>query len=702
VPNDLEQRLEAVERRVNNISEAVEGIEAHLFPFRASPFRRTPPPEVTPSSPPPGPPPPNAVAPSRAPQKPWTEQLEEVLGGRLLAWAGGIAVVLGVAFFVAMAIKRGWIDEQTRILLSFLGAFALGCTGVGLYERQGHTQAAMAMVGTSIGALFMTLTAATQLYDLIAVSPALAIAFAIGAAATAVAVRWDSPVIAGLGIVGALLAPVLVGADMTSASLTFVLIALASSVGVLLWRRWDWLAVAGFVVSAPQLLDWAFDSPALAGLVVALTVFWLLHVAASLGFELRVGEGLRASSALLLTANAGMGALAYAAFQDIDQGTAADIWISSMAAIHLGAGLAALVTKRVAREIGVLAVALGVLLADLALGLIVNGPALAAAWAGGALVFALMGREEVGGIDLRRIALVWQLVLASVHVFVLDASPETLVLGTDHMVGGILVLAGVAAAFIGCARLLPDSEHHLMNALDAGGLTILAYLAVFALSGVVLVATLAGAALMLALAGGKINKHAPYGVTALIGVALGHVFAIEAEPESLVYGVDNIRNAMLAIGVLAIAAFGISLTGIGDDDPRLRLAFEVLGGLLLVYIGSVAIIDAFQPDSVLDTGLDAEVRQRGQAIMSAFWGLAGLTTLLAGLVRTSRALRLAGFTLLALALGKVFMYDLSTLEAIWRVLSFVALGLLLLAGALAYQWMSPSEDSELSENGAKA
>jgi uncharacterized membrane protein len=99
-------------------------------------------------------PPPLREAPAPTPhpaprQKAWTAQLEELLGGRLLAWAGGIAVILGVAFFVALAVKRGWIDEQARILLSFLGSLALGACGVWLHERKGRTQASMAMVGTS-------------------------------------------------------------------------------------------------------------------------------------------------------------------------------------------------------------------------------------------------------------------------------------------------------------------------------------------------------------------------------------------------------------------------------------------------------------------------------------------------------------------------------------------------------------------------
>jgi uncharacterized membrane protein len=52
-------------------------------------------------------------------------------------------------------------------------------------------------------------------------------------------------------------------------------------------------------------------------------------------------------------------------------------------------------------------------------------------------------------------------------------------------------------------------------------------------------------------------------------------------------------------------------------------------------------------------------------------------------------LRHAALALLLLTVGKVFLYDLSTLTALYRVASCVALGLLLLAAAFAYQRHRP-------------
>ena len=81
----------------------------------------------------------------------------------------------------------------------------------------------------------------------------------------------------------------------------------------------------------------------------------------------------------------------------------------------------------------------------------------------------------------------------------------------------------------------------------------------------------------------------------------------------------------------------------------------------------------------------AEPGQTPQVLLSAFWALVGFGSLLFGLLRDDRRFRIAGFALLTAAIAKVFLFDLSTLESIYRVLSFIALGLLLLAAAFAYQ-----------------
>src|SRR4051794_10437394 len=91
----VEGRLSAIEARLSVI-------ESRLGVERPSPAPR-----------PPAPAPPRPARPAREPL-----DLEELLGGRLLGWVGGIAVVLAAVFFLAMAIHNGWVDESTRGVLA--------------------------------------------------------------------------------------------------------------------------------------------------------------------------------------------------------------------------------------------------------------------------------------------------------------------------------------------------------------------------------------------------------------------------------------------------------------------------------------------------------------------------------------------------------------------------------------------------------
>jgi uncharacterized membrane protein len=148
--------------------------------------------------------------------------------------------------------------------------------------------------------------------------------------------------------------------------------------------------------------------------------------------------------------------------------------------------------------------------------------------------------------------------------------------------------------------------------------------------------------------------------------------------------VDSFRNALAELGAVAVVAWFAARRTIGLF-PHDRTVLEAASGTSLVYLVSVGIVSAYQPGSAdLQTGR-LGVRERGQAILSVFWSLLGLGLLWAGLRRDQRPLRLAGFALLAIAVGKVFLYDIAKLDQGHRVLSFVALGLLLLAGAYVYQ-----------------
>jgi uncharacterized membrane protein len=541
-------------------------------------------------------------------QKPISRiEFERLFGGRVLAWIGGLATLLGVIFLMRSAVDSSWFTEEIRTILAAFGSFSLLALGVWLHEKKGHLEAARMAVAVALPGLYATTVIATQSYDLISPVIGLEAAALVGAIGVFIAVRWSSMLVASVGILGALAAPILAGAEMDTGSIAFVALALAATVGVLLWQRWNWLALGAFAVSAPQLIAWLYQSgcislfegttdpnePVLLVLAV-LAGFWVLYAAAAFGYELRSREeeSLPVASWLLLLCSSVFVVLAGCVVLDGESSLALNAWIFGFAAVHLLLGGAA-IRFGVHREIGSLLTGGGIALASIGAANACNGPTLVAVWAGMAAAFAYLSTR-------------------------VDRDP---------------------------APGLSDAQRLLVAAFG------------------------------------------------FLGLALVHTLVVEASPPfALVDGVPDLGSSLVAIACCAGAAVACWYWG-REIEPTTATVSGFLGALGFVYLGSVAIID------VIGDNAGGEAREIGQAWLSAFWTAMGLGAVVWGMVRRSVNARLGGLALLAVAIVKVWTYDLSELEELARALSFVALGLLLLAGAFAYQRFKPEEEDEGAEAG---
>ncbi len=93
--------------------------------------------------------------------------------------------------------------------------------------------------------------------------------------------------------------------------------------------------------------------------------------------------------------------------------------------------------------------------------------------------------------------------------------------------------------------------------------------------------------------------------------------------------------------------------------------------------------------------------------ISLWWGVFAIILLISGFALRLRAPRRAGLTLLAAATGKALIYDLQSAPLGWRVISVLALGLLMLAVGVIYARLAGAEEHkqikerENSENSAE-
>lgn len=683
----IEDRVAALEREVRDLRARIDRPEVPREPAPPpSLLVRTtvapPPPDASPPSTPP------ASPPARTPrQEPRSVDLEELLGGRLLALAGGAAVLVGLAFLVALAIDRGWIGEWTRVSLAFSGSLALLAAGVWLYERRGRSQAALATVGTAVAGLFVAVTAGGSLYGLVPDAVALAAALAVGATAAGLAVRWQSRTVAALGIGGALLAPLYAASFPTPEALAYLVIAYSASAGVLVWQKWEWLRVGSFALVALQLGAWVVsgDPVSASTFVVALSLFGLVGVTLACGYELRVpAQGLRPSTSFLVVLNAlvvgGLG-VAWLGFESGER--TAGLWMAAVAASHAAAGLGLLRIRPESRHVAYLLLGTSLVAADIAFALLTSGATLAIGWAASAVALAILGRlygEEGGLVPL---TLGGQLALAITHT-VLFQSPADALLGAGAVPYGPLVAIG-AAGFT-CARLARPTEEGWRVAADATALVTLAYVTAASLGGLELVAAWGAEAVALAQVGRRTrDRVADVGAFAFLALAGGHALAVEAPPIGLVDGLAALVPAAAALAVVAGVAGRLAATSGGAERRVLSLA----SGTTVLYAVSLVLVTLLQPGAGAfeSTGTIA-VSHQAQAVLTGFWALCGLALLWVGLRRDERLLRLSGFGLLSLAVAKVFLFDMAALDSGWRILSFVVLGLLLLASAFAYQRMA--------------
>jgi len=146
---------------------------------------------------------------------------------------------------------------------------------------------------------------------------------------------------------------------------------------------------------------------------------------------------------------------------------------------------------------------------------------------------------------------------------------------------------------------------------------------------------------------------------------------------------SGVPSLLLVIGATATLAWALGW------HERLRLSAIWTGGALAVYAASIAILEAAQrisPESV-HTNF-----QRGHTAVSAFWGLLALVSLYVGLSRRRGLLRGGGFVLFGISLGKIFLFDLTSLSSAQRALSFLAMGAVLLLGGFFYQRLSAQFD----------
>lgn len=206
---------------------------------------------------PPGPPAPRP--PSQFARK--TREWEQAMPGNWLSRIGMLVLFIGLGFLTQWAIANHKLE---RIPLLLVG---LVCGGVLLFAghhwRRDYGAWAQALTGGGIGVLYLSFFASYALYDrpVMPFYATFGLMFLVTVLAVVIALRRESMAIAIIGIVGAFLVPIILGAsDLNRPAeaagqgnpglmIAYILVLDAGIVWLSTFRNWRWFTLLGFAGS---------------------------------------------------------------------------------------------------------------------------------------------------------------------------------------------------------------------------------------------------------------------------------------------------------------------------------------------------------------------------------------------------------------------------------------------------------------------
>ena len=517
----------------------------------------------------------------------------EALQGKSAAWilacAGGFVTALGIVLLFALAVNRGWIGPGARVAIGAVASSLVFAAGIWAQRRFGASYSALAAVGAGIAGAYATLFAATALYDLVPPPAALAAAAAVAGVGVAASLSFRSELVAGLGLIGAMVSPVGVyGGEVTLLGTAFAVLMLAASGFVSVRLKWQRLAFAATIASLPQFAALVGDDPAADARLLALgAAFAAVYLATAIGHQHVSGsDGLGRLPAWLVLASAYVAGGGLTALYDSPRREGVALFL--VASLY-GVVAAALMPVARQRELGVLVAMAALIFGAGAAADLMVGRTLAVVWALEAGVIAwLAQRLRTPWFQLSALA---YFALALGHSLVVEEWQRALFVVSSHPAAAwptlVALVAGAAAIgwFVPAFRRDDISRRGVFGILAPAfdrlerfqpGLRLLA----FASAGVLALVTVSL---------GVLEAAVRLGPTAALGFARGQV-AVD-----VLWGVAGVvavwvgsrRTSPPVAGVGWLLLGGLLVKLVGYDfghlvSPELPLTLLVVGAALLL------------------------------------------------------------------------------------------------------------------------
>jgi uncharacterized membrane protein len=663
-------RLGRISRELEELAARVAQLEAARPPAVAAPNR-----VADPAAAP--------VAPA-APGAPVTvsadsPDLEERIGGRGLLYIGVLLLLFGVSFFLKYAFDNSWIDETGRSVLGALGGIGLVWTGLRL-AAHGLAGFGHALVGTGFAILYLVVYASLNFYALIGRGAAFALMVLTTAAAAVVADRRRSQALAFIAVGGGLLTPALVGGEENAQLTLFTYDAVLVIGTMLLSLRHEWLALnaLSYIGTVLTIVAWTvryYTDDQWLRTLLFLTLFcvsFLIIVRAT-----RQSAGLTAwlVRGLLFTAPL----LYHIAAVVITAAHPPAIHVYLIAFTVVGLWLTVDPYRPVSRLVillGTFVPLFGTLtLPDGSSWLVPNVVTITtvAVLHVMALIDRVVRQEQpLHGADLVALH------LSGLGLFALlyEALQPTF----PGFRGGLALVIGAGTAAL--ARWLRTRDE--TAALNALALTfaIAAIGIAVQFDGAVEIIGWAVEGVAVAWVGVATSRHAfQLGGLLLWAFAAVRLFESFGVTPAAFTPIVNARTFATAVVVASGYLMASRLAAVARAETgRSRLVLHVLGSVLTLGWLTAEI------ESYWEVRYDSpQAYLYEQMLLSLAWGVYGALAIAVGMLRGYAPLRYIGITVISLTSLKVFFYDLWELGGIYRVIGFIAFGVLLVLVSYLYQ-----------------
>ena len=627
---------------------------------------------------------------------------EWLLGGNWLARIGIVAIIFGVAFFISLAIDRGWLGEAARVILGVAGGLAF--IGAGEYFRRRYGVWAQTVTGGGIAILYLSVYGAFALYGLISTELAFGSFALITLAGALLSLRHEAAGVAVLSIFGGFATPLLLQEQLPDQRLLLAYV-LVLDVGVLAlagFRNWRWFTLLAWAGSLILFAFWQQElEPSTALAQIGITVIFLVFAGATIAFHIVRQQAAGIADLALVTLNAaGYYGISYWLMNDPYRDWMGG-FTAAVAVFYVLLAAACRMRGPEQLNLTLFSAGLAVVFAVIAVPVQFGGPWISVAWGIEALVlvwlsFPLRMRElRWAGYAMFAVSGGWLLAADTAGALAEDLTPFYNEYTISYAAAIVLPALGAYLLHLRRNDLEPGEERVIPFMALRAAIFVAAIIPVQVDGAWIAVAWAVESVLALLLSArlGMVElRWFAYGLLAAMLVRLFWLDTISVDPETF-RPVLNWRFLAFAAGITALYTSGWLLhRSLEETDPSPSALWEkraslpallALANFATLWLLSAEIL-ASADSALFDLSRNASENVASLGL-SLLWAVYAAVLIVLGVVRRWRWVRLAGLALLAVPVVKLFAYDSQTLEQEYRVIAFIALGLILLAGGLLYQ-----------------